>query len=282
MDDQIAASTLSAYFEDKIKTIMDSFSDSVATVEQTSDLFCGTPLSNFQPVTEDELLKLVRRCRPTTSVDDPIPTSVLLQHLDILLPVLVRIVNASLFSASVPRQFKTAVIKPILKKHNLDPSSCKNYRPVSNLPFVSKLVERVVAHQLTFHLDRYSLLDKFQSAYRPKHSCETALLRLMNDLLCSADAGKVTLVVLLDLSAAFDVIDHSTLLTRLQMEVGIGGSALQWFHSYLSDRTQRVMVNQASSVTVPLLCGVPQGSVLGPVYFLFTHLSLVLSLRSIM
>ncbi|PVD23038.1 hypothetical protein C0Q70_16300 [Pomacea canaliculata] len=89
----------------------------------------------------------------------------------------------------------------------------------------------------------------------------------MNDLLCSADAGKVTLVVLLDLSAAFDVIDHSTLLTRLQMEVGIGGSALQWFHSYLSDRTQRVMVNQASSVTVPLLCGVPQGSVLGPVLF---------------
>ncbi|PVD23970.1 hypothetical protein C0Q70_17246 [Pomacea canaliculata] len=77
--------------------------------------------------------------------------------------------------------------------------------------------------------------------YRPKHSCETALLRLMNDLLCSADAGKVTLVVLLDLSAAFDVIDHTTLLTRLQMEVGIGGSALQWFHSYLSDRTQRVM-----------------------------------------
>ncbi|PVD22697.1 hypothetical protein C0Q70_15953 [Pomacea canaliculata] len=89
----------------------------------------------------------------------------------------------------------------------------------------------------------------------------------MNDLLCSADAGKVTLVVLLDLSAAFDVIDHTTLLTRLQMEVGIGGSALQWFHSYLSDRTQRVMVNQASSVTVPLLCGVPQGSVLGPVLF---------------
>ncbi|PVD34130.1 hypothetical protein C0Q70_05393 [Pomacea canaliculata] len=88
----------------------------------------------------------------------------------------------------------------------------------------------------------------------------------MNDLLCSADAGKVTLVVLLDLSAAFDVIDHSTLLTRLQMEVGIGGSALQWFHSYLSDRTQRVMVNQASSVTVPLLCGVPQGSVLARVF----------------
>ncbi|PVD23037.1 hypothetical protein C0Q70_16299 [Pomacea canaliculata] len=121
MDDQTAASTLSAYFEDKIKTIMDSFSDSVDTVEQTSDLFCGTPLSNFQPVTEDELLKLVRRCRPTTSVDDPIPTSVLLQHLDILLPVLVRIVNASLFSASVPRQFKTAVIKPILKKPQLGP-----------------------------------------------------------------------------------------------------------------------------------------------------------------
>ena len=120
---------------------------------------------------------------------------------------------------------------------------------------------------LTSHLDRHCLLDKFQSAYRPKHSCETALLRLMNDLLCNSDVGNLTLVVLLDLSAAFDVINHSTLLTRLQREVGIEGPALQWFQSYLSDRTQRVMVNTASSLTVPLQCGVPQGSVLGPVLF---------------
>ena len=103
--------------------------------------------------------------------------------LEILLPVLVRIINGSLESAIVPQVFKVAVSKPLLKKEGLDPSDCKSFRKVSNLPFVSKLLERVVSQQLLQHLTTHDLIDKFQSAYRPGHSCETAILRVLNDVL---------------------------------------------------------------------------------------------------
>ena len=149
----------------------------------------------------------------------------------------------------------------------MDVNDCKSYRPVSNLPYVSKLLERVVCQQLVKHLNSHAFLDKFQSAYRPGHSCETALLRVLNDILCSIDRGDITLMVLLDLSAAFDVIDHELLFLRLQREAGVRGSVLSWFTSYLSDRTQRVIVNNTSSQPTALTCGVPQGSVLGPILF---------------
>ena len=99
------------------------------------------------------------------------------------------------------------------------------------------------------------------------HSCETAILRVLNDVLCSADRGDLIILVLLDLSAAFDVINHDLLLSRLQYEMGISGTALRWFTSYLADRTQSVFINQTLSKATPLICGVPQGSVLGPILF---------------
>jgi hypothetical protein len=138
---------------------------------------------------------------------------------------------------------------------------------VSNLPYVSKLLERVVSQQLLQHLTTHDLIDKFQSAYRPGYSCETAILRVLNDVLCSADRGDLTILVLLDLSAAFDVINHDLLLSRLQYEMGITESALLWFTSYLTDRTQSVCINQSLSKATHLICGVPQGSVLGPILF---------------
>jgi hypothetical protein len=266
LTEQDAANALSAFFIEKIETIRSGFGDS-SDLPHVEPTFVGQPLTCFQPVSEDQLRKIISKANATSSDVDPVPTKIVLACLDILLPVLVKIVNSSLQSASVPVTFKTAVIKPLIKKSSLDPNVCKNFRPISNLPYVSKLLERVVSEQLLSHLNAHALLDKFQSAYRPGHSCETALLRLMNDLLCSADCGDLVLLVLLDLSAAFDVIDHDLLLSRLQNEVGISGVALQWFRSYLSDRTQRVIVGPASSQNTLLSCGVPQGSVLGPILF---------------
>ena len=266
MTSEKAAETLSNFFTDKVEKIRKIFGEQ-DDLPAVDNVFVGTPLAEIVPVTEEGLKRIIMASKPTSSTVDPIPTKIMLECMDILLPVLVRIVNSSLLAAIVPRPFKTAIIKPLLKKNGLDTNDCNNYRPVSNLSFVSKILERVVSKQLVQHLNANNLLDPFQSAYRHGHSCETSLLRLLNDVLCSTDRGDLSLLVLLDLSAAFDVIDHELLLSRLQKEMGITGTALRWFNSYLVDRTQHVVVKQASSQSTSLNCGVPQGSVLGPILF---------------
>jgi hypothetical protein len=198
---------------------------------------------------------------------DPLPASLLSDCLEHLLPAITDIINASLLSGSVPPCFKTAIVRPLLKKSNLDPDDLKNYRPVSNLPFLSKLLKKVVLKQLNQHLSTNKLFNPCQSAYRPDHSTETALLHILDDLLTQTDSGQLSLLTLLDLSAAFDTIDHSILLKRLENTFGITNSALSWFQSYLSERFQQVSVNNTLSDPVLLSCGVPQGSVLGPVLF---------------
>ena len=163
-----------------------------------------------------------------------------------LLPAITDIVNASLRTGSFPTAFKTAVVRPVLKKNNLDSNDLENYRPVSNLPFISKLLEKTVLQQLNNHLSNNNL-HPFQSAYRSNHSTETVLLHTVNDSLLASDSGKVSLLTLLDLSAAFDAIDHTILLTSLEYTFGIHGTALAWFKSYLYDRFQKVFVNNMHS-----------------------------------
>ncbi|KAL0153562.1 hypothetical protein M9458_051176 [Cirrhinus mrigala] len=180
---------------------------------------------------------------------------------------LLNIINSSLSLGYVPKTFKLAAIKPLIKKPQLDPNELTNYRPISNLPFLSKILEKVVSSQLSSFLQKYDICEDFQSGFRPYHSTETALIRVTNDLLLSSDRGCISLLVLLDLSAAFDTVDHNILLNRLENYVGISGSALAWFKSYLSDRHQFVVVNEKVSYRSQVQYGVPQGSVLGPLLF---------------
>ena len=116
---------------------------------------------------------------------------------------------------------------------------------MSNLAFISKLVETVVVKQLQHYLNCNNLFPVFQSAYRQNHSTETALLKVMNDILLNMNNQRVTLLILLDLSAAFDTVDHDTMLRRLEYSFGIQGKALSWFASYLSGRTQRILINES-------------------------------------
>ena len=160
----------------------------------------------------------------------------------------------------------TFIKNVVVKKPNLDHEVLGNYRPVSKLPYLSKILKKAVADQLQAHLDTNSLHVKFHLAYRRGHSPETALLRILN-LLVMTDGGNNAVLVLLDQSAAFDTLDHMLLLQRLHAEIGLDGSTLDWFSSYLSCRSQQVLVGHALSAETPLLCGVPQGLVLGPLLF---------------
>ena len=143
-----------------------------------------------------------------------------------------------------------------------------------------RILEKVVAEQLTVHLENHEIFDKFQSGFSKRHSTETTLLKVSSDILVSADSGEYTVLVLLDLSSAFDTVDHNILIKRLHDLVGMYGSVLQWFSSYLSGRTFSVCVNQIMSDTTELSCGVPQGSVLGPILFLLYILPLGTIIRS--
>ena len=129
------------------------------------------------------------------------------------------------------------------KKPNLATDNIGNYRPVANVSFISKVVERVVADQFQVHLDETNALDPFQSSFRLHHGTETALVALLDDLLREADRSKMSLLVLLDISAAFDTVDHGILLRRLS-KLGIGGLAFAWLQSFLGDRPQRVQLGE--------------------------------------
>ena len=156
---------------------------------------------------------------------------------------------------------------PLQKKPSLDRNILKNYRPVSNLSFISKLIEKVVAKQLNGFISHEGLLNVNQSAYKSSHSTETALLKIQNDIALSVDSGKAVALTLLDLSAAFDTIDHSLLYDCLHDWFGLDGTVLSWIKSYLSNRKQKIKIGDSFSEAVILPFGVPQGSVLGPLLF---------------
>ena len=152
-------------------------------------------------------------------------------------------------------------------KYRSDPLDAKSYRPVSNLSYMSKLVEWMVSRRLTRYLEGEKLLPKFQSGFRARHSTETAILKVLSDILTAADQGKVSILGLLDMSAAFDTVDHSILFDRLETAYGFSGTVLSWMRSFLTDRDQRVVFGGSSSATSIVKFGVPQVSVLGPLLF---------------
>ena len=144
--------------------------------------------SSFKPASFDEIKQLILSLPKSTCQSGPIPSNLLPHCIDNIVPIIIRIVKLSLNTGSFPKEFKSAFVKPLLKKSNLDSDDLKNYRPISNLSFLYKLTERVIADRLLSHLSSHNLVSNFQSTYRKFHSCETALLRVQNDIFISLDA----------------------------------------------------------------------------------------------
>ncbi|KAL0153382.1 hypothetical protein M9458_051301 [Cirrhinus mrigala] len=254
------------YFQGKLDAVCGTF-DAELTIS-TCKLAQSIQTLNSFSLTNPTLIKeIIQKSNSSSCQVDPAPTFLLKHCSSAISGSISHLVNMSLISATVPVLLKTAAITPILKKPTLDPGDFANYRPISNLPFVSKVMEKVVATQLQSFLTRNKHFEKFQSGFRSLHSTETALVRVINDLLLSCDSGNLSILLLLDLSSAFDTVSHKLLLMRLS-EIGISGAALAWLSSYLMDRQYYITMHNHKSPIVPLKLGVPQGSVLGPLLFI--------------
>uniref|UniRef100_A0A8C5D409 Reverse transcriptase domain-containing protein n=1 Tax=Gouania willdenowi TaxID=441366 RepID=A0A8C5D409_GOUWI len=255
------------FFNHKIHKIRDKISHSLPSPGPAVPLNVNRPnLNCFTHIGLQELNSIISSSKPSTCLSDPIPTKLFKEVIPLVCPSLLETINISL--SIVPSYFKHALVNPILKKPNLDPGQPINYRPISKLPFMSKMMEKVVAKQLTSIMEDNDLYDKYQSGFRSIHSTETALVKVSSDVMMAADSGRYTVLTLLDLTSAFDTVDHNTLIHRLKSEMGFSGAVLQWFASYINGRTFNVAFNDVMSNVSTLSCGVPQGSVLGPVLFL--------------
>lgn len=263
------AQRLNIYFSEKIQALRTEL-DSQPTrklLVQVERRTSNAQMSSFDIVSSDVVMKAINSAPSKSCTLDPIPTDLLKKSLGALLPSVTSMVNKSLLTGVFPSQFKHALITPLLKKSDADREVLKNYRPISNLSFIGKIMERIVSAQLNHHLLVNDLYSTFQSAYRCHHSTETAMLRITNDINLALDNHDDVILVLLDLSSAFDTIDHTILIDRLQSKYGITATVLDWIKSYLTLRTHSTVINDTTSDAKMLAYGVPQGSVLGPLLF---------------
>ena len=265
-DPKVLADRFNHFFVDKVKKIRQSIPEVTAYPAYYSRPFIGEKLTIFRPTTKEELQKLISKNGVKTCMEDPIPSRLFSSASDIILPVLMKLVNQSLKEGSM-EGINWSVLDPLMKKIGLDPEVDKNYRPVNNLLYMSKLTERVVSTRMDEHMDKHCLHENSQFGYKTHHNTETMLLSLTDEALRGFDDNKATIIIFLDLSAAFDTIDIDKLLQILEDEIGISGTALKWFRSFLTGRTQRVKISGKYSESLEVPCGAPQGSVLGPKLF---------------
>jgi hypothetical protein len=234
-------------------------SNIMPSVNQTNSLY-------LTPSTEIEVLQIIDKMKPKTSCGhDNISVKLIKQTSLAIITPLTYIINLSLGNGSVPENMKFAKVLPIFK--NGDKDQIKNYRPISLLPSFSKILEKVIHRRLFKFLTNNNLLFASQYGFRKNYSTELGILEFQNRIITHIRNKNSCLGLFLDLSKAFDSLQHNILLSKLE-HYGIRGIALNWFRSYLSNRSQSVNFLNASSQSLKIDCGVPQGSVLGPLLFL--------------
>ena len=268
-DDELA-SRFSNFFSEKITRIRSETDAAVVNREFSVDFPLhftrSLTFSHFRLVTEADVLRYMRETRRTCCSLDLINVSKLGEAYESAAPAVGAIINSFFDEGHFVASEKRCLIWPYIKKIGLDINDLSNYCPVMNLTHLSKIIEWAMLDQKVPFLEEVSMVPRYQSAYRKLHSTETALCKIHDDLVSSTYHGKASLLVLLDLSAAFDTVDHQLLLSDFS-DCGVESSALSLLESYLENREQRVAIGESQSEPTTLQYGVLLGSVLGPVLF---------------
>ena len=240
---------MKTYFKEKVKIYSDinaCDSDSAPPSDYAPN-FIGDSWTQFNPISEEILRKVLSDLKKKECETGPIPVKLPVQCIDETKTILLYIINQTLSEGAFPPDIKISLVRPAIKDQFGDPNCYKNYRPISNLPFLSKILEKCVQLQLNEHLDAHNLHAEYQSGHRTDQSCETATLAIYNDLLCISDSKSKVILLMLDLSAAIDTVSHDLLLQKLHKKFGIAGKPLKWFESYLDGRAFCVTVNRSKS-----------------------------------
>lgn len=218
---------------------------------------------SFTSITEDDVINSIKSISSKAVGDDGLQQQMFVLLVDELASIITYLLNYSLETGSFPNIWKRAHVIPLPKTSN---PSLTQYRPISILPFLSKVLESIVHSQLSHYLSFNNLLSPFQSGFRPGHSTVTALVKVTDDIRLAMDQKLLTVVVLLDFSSAFNSVDFDILLGILS-SLNLSTAVIEWFNSYLRGRSQSVRIAEASSQWCGLVAGVPQGGVLSPLLF---------------
>ena len=266
LPDSISVEGFAQFFNDKIDKIYRNFpctGDGQVLVSDNE----GKKLKRFETISMSDLKRIMSRTKNTYCDNDPFPVSDIVNatNKELVYKIYLEIINLSISQSEFPSSEKVAFIKPTYKGKG-EINDLNSYRPISNLSYLSKLIETIISEQLWSHVKEIKVIPENQSAYRVNHSTETTLCSIVNDMINMADEGKCGVLIMLDLSAAFDTVVHEYLLRDLE-SIGVTDEALVFLQSYLSNRKTIVELSGHQSNEWPLTKGVPQGSVLGPMLF---------------